>query len=297
MPETFEMLRYLEHLRRRWRVIAAACGVAVVLALAVALLTPARYTATARIMIEPPAGSDSRIAVAVSPIYLESLKSYELVASGDRLFLEAVEHFKIQHPKSVDALKRSVLRVSMPRNTKILEIAVTLHDPVQAQALALYVAQQTVKVTRDLAHDIESEVSDDAQKQLDEARARMEQTERAWARLSEQGKSGTADHIAQVGAAQAEREAARESFDAAERRLDDARSVSGERGERLRIVDPGVVPERPSWPNVPLTLMAALLVALVASLLYVTLEFNFGLERSASPRSLAPLARVKTGND
>jgi hypothetical protein len=43
--------------------------------------------------------------------------------------------------------------------------------------------------------------------------------------------------------------------------------------------------------------MAALLVALVASLLYVTLEFNFGLERSASPRSLAPLARVKTGND
>lgn len=291
------MLRYLEHLRRRWRVIAAACGVAVVLALAVALLTPARYTATARIMIEPPAGSDSRIAVAVSPIYLESLKSYELVASGDRLFLEAVEHFKIQHPKSVDALKRSVLRVSMPRNTKILEIAVTLHDPVQAQALALYVAQQTVKVTRDLAHDIESEVSDDAQKQLEEARTRMEQAEHAWARVSEQGKSGTADHVAQVGAAQAEREAARESFDAAERRLDDARSVSSERSERLRIVDPGVVPERPSWPNLPLMLMAALLVALVASLLYVTLEFNFGLERSASPRSLAPLARVKTGND
>ena len=297
MPETFEMLRYLEHLRRRWRVIAAACGVAVVLALAVALLTPARYTATARIMIEPPAGSDSRIAVAVSPIYLESLKSYELVASGDRLFLEAVEHFKIQHPKSVDALKRSVLKVSIPRNTKILEIAVTLHDPVQAQALALYVAQQTVKVTRDLAHDIESEVSDDAQKQLEEARARMEQAEHAWARVSEQGKSGTADHVAQVGAAQAEREAARESFDAAERRLDDARSVSSERSERLRIVDPGVVPERPSWPNLPLMLMAALLVALVASLLYVTLEFNFGLERSASPRSLAPLARVKTGND
>src|SRR6266851_7284459 len=116
MPETLEMLRYVEHLRRRWRVIAVACGVAVVLAMAVALLTPARYTATARIMIEPPAGSDPRIAVAVSPIYLESLKSYELVASGDRLFLEAMEHFKLPRSKSVNALKRSVLKASIPRN-------------------------------------------------------------------------------------------------------------------------------------------------------------------------------------
>jgi uncharacterized protein involved in exopolysaccharide biosynthesis len=77
MPEAFEMLRYVEYLRDRWRVMAVACSVAVVLAVAVALLTPARYTATARIMIEPPAGSDSRIAVAVSPMYMESLKSYE----------------------------------------------------------------------------------------------------------------------------------------------------------------------------------------------------------------------------
>ena len=112
MPETFEMFRYLDHLRRRWRVIAVACGVAVVLALVVALLTPARYTATARIMIEPPAGSDSRIAIAVSPIYLESLKSYELVASGDRLFLEAVEHSRSSTPSPWTRLKRSVLRVT-----------------------------------------------------------------------------------------------------------------------------------------------------------------------------------------
>jgi uncharacterized protein involved in exopolysaccharide biosynthesis len=297
MSESFEMLRYVEHLRRRWRVIAAACGVAVVLVLVVAWFTPARYTATARVMIEPPVGTDSRIAVAVSPIYLESLKSYALVATGDRLFLDAVEHFKLQHPKSVDALKRSALKVSIPHNTKILEIAVTLHDPVQAQALALCVAQQTVKVTRDLSHDIQSEVSDDAQKLLDQARTRMEQAERAWASFSEQRRSGKAELAAQAGAAEAERGAARESFDAAERRLDEARSMSGERGERLRIVDPGVVPEHPSWPNVPLALWAALLLALVASLLYLALEWNYGLERSASPRSLAPLARVKTGND
>src|SRR5579859_6686963 len=123
MPETFEILRYVDHLRRRWRVMAVACGVALVLASVAALLTPARYTATARIMIEPPAGNDSRITVAVSPMYMESLKSYELVASGDRLFRDAVEHFRLQYPKSVNELGRSVLKVSIPRNTKILEIS------------------------------------------------------------------------------------------------------------------------------------------------------------------------------
>jgi uncharacterized protein involved in exopolysaccharide biosynthesis len=297
MPETFEILRYVDHLRRRWRVMAVACGVALALASGAALLTPARYTATARIMIEPPAGNDSRITVAVSPMYMESLKSYELVASGDRLFRDAVEHFKLQHPKSADELKRSALKVSIPRNTKILEISVTLHDPVQAQALALCVAQQTVKVTRDLSHDIESEAVAGAQKQLEEARARMEQAEFAWARVSEQTAKGNVDRAAQAGVARAEREAARDSFDAAGRQLDETRSLSSEQGERLRIVDPGVIPERPSWPNVPLMLFAAFLVALVASLLYVTLEWNYGPERAAPPRSVAPLARVKTGND
>jgi len=297
MPETFEMLRYVEHLRGRWRVIAVACGVAVVLALAVAWLTPARYTATARVLIEPPAGSDSRISVAVGPVYLESFKSYELVASGDRLFLDAVDHFKLQHPKSVDAMRRSVLKVSTPPNTKILEIAVTLHDPAQAQALALYVAQQTVKIARDVSHDIESEAIVDAQKQLDEARARMEQAERAWARVSSEPAGGNVGRAVQAAMAKAEREAARGSFDAAWKGLDDARSASGQHGERLRIVDPGVVPGRPSWPNVPLMLFAALLIALAASLLYATLEFNYSPERSASPHSVTPLARVKTGND
>src|SRR5712692_8879998 len=119
MPENFEMFRYLDHLFRRWRVIAVACGVAVGLALIACLLMPNQYTATARIMIDPPAGSDPRAAIAVSPIYLESLKTYELLASGDRLFLDAMEHFKLPRSKPIDQLKRSVLKVRMPHNTRV----------------------------------------------------------------------------------------------------------------------------------------------------------------------------------
>ena len=296
MPESFELFRYLDHLRRRWHVIAVACGVAGGMALIGGLLSTRQYTATAQLMIEPPAGADPRGAMAVSPIYLESLKSYELLASGDKLFADALNHFKMPRSMPTDQMKRSVLKVAMPRNTKVLEISITLHDPVQAQALALYIAERTVKLARDVSLDTERELEKDAQQQWTEARARMQQAENAWARLASGPASQAPEHAAEVDVAQAQRNAARLAFESAERRLQDVRSLSGSRGERLTVIDPGVVPERPSWPKTPLIIFAALVIAFTGSLLYLTFEFNYRLEKSA-PRPLAPLARVKVRND
>ncbi len=297
MPESFEMFRYLDHLRARWRLILGGCAVAAGLALVVGLLTPSQYTATARVMIEPPAGTDPRVIMAVSPIYIESLKSYELLASGDHLFLDALDHFQLQHSGSIEQLKNSVLKVTIPRNTKVLEISATLRDPGQAQALALYVAQQTVNLTREVSMRTEHDLVADAQKQWEDARARVERAEQAWAQIAEEPASAAPDHMAKVDAAQAEREAARDSLTAAEKRLEQEQSMTGDRGDRLSVIDPGVVPARPSRPNIPLMLLVALLVALAASLLYVTFEFNYRLERSTIPRPVAPLARVKSLND
>ena len=296
MPESFELFRYLDHLRRRWPVIAVACGVAGGLALIGAFITPPQYTATARVMIEPPAGTDPRTAMAVSPIYLESLKSYELLASGDKLFADAIEHFKMARSMPIDQMKRSVLKVTMARNTRVLEIFVTLHYPDQAQALALYIAEQSVKLARDMSLGTERELEEDAQRQWTDARTRMQQAENAWASLAGGPASQAPAHAAEVDVAQAQRNAARLAFEAAEKRLDDVRSLSGSRGERLTVIDPGVVPERPSWPKIPLMVLAALIIALVGSLLYLTIEFNYRLEKSA-PRPVAPMARVKARND
>jgi len=297
MPESFEMFRYVDHLRHRWRMIAVACGVAAVLAFVAALLTPSQYTATTRLIIEPPAGSDLRAAMAISPIYLESLKSYELLSSGDRLFLDAIEHFKLPRSKPVDALKRSVLKVTIPRNTKILEISATLPDPAKAQALALYIAEQAVRLSRDVSIETEGDLVSDAQKQWSEARTRLEQAEIAWARAAESPVTQAPDRAAQIDTAQAQRDAARLAFEAAEKRVQEIRAMTGMRGERLKIIDPGTVPERPSWPNIPLIVLAALVVALAGTLLYMTIEFNHSLEKPPAPRALPPLARVKTRND
>jgi uncharacterized protein involved in exopolysaccharide biosynthesis len=126
---------------------------------------------------------------------------------------------------------------------------------------------------------------------------KLERAEQAWAKIAEEPASAAPDHMAKVDAAQAEREAARDSVAAAAKRLQLEQASSGYRGERLSIIDPGVVPERPSRPNVPLMLLAALLVALAVSVLYVTFEFNYRLERFAAPQPVTPLARLKSVND
>jgi len=106
--------------------IAVACVTAVVLSLSVSLLLPKRYTATASIVIEPPAGNDVRTATAVSPVYLESLRTYERFADSDTLFAGAVEHFHLasgENPRSIESLKQQVLKVSKLRDTKISKSA------------------------------------------------------------------------------------------------------------------------------------------------------------------------------
>jgi uncharacterized protein involved in exopolysaccharide biosynthesis len=60
-------------------------------------------------------------------------------------------------------------------------------------------------------------------------------------------------------------------------RLRELETPAGYRGELLQLLDPGVVPEKPSWPNLSLNLAAALALALLLSWLYLTLQF--GLRR------------------
>jgi len=74
-------------------------------------------------------------------------------------------------------------------------------------------------------------------------------------------------------ALQNELAAAQTISDAAEKRLGEELASAGKRGDQLRVLDPGIIPEQPSSPNVSLNVAAALLFALVASLVYLSLAF------------------------
>jgi uncharacterized protein involved in exopolysaccharide biosynthesis len=375
MADTFDAFRYISYMRSRWRFIAACCAVALTLAIVSSVLARKQYTATARVVIEPPAGTDLRSAMAVSPIYLESLKTYELFAASDSLFSKATERLGLRQilgAGAIESLKRRVLKVEIVRNTRILEISATLPDPHKAQMLASFLADSTVDMNRSLvaegdqdllkgieqqerdtrdrlqsidaewAHllgseptiDLEASLSNTARlrtdiqqqslsaelevadaadrlkvaapaeqaeirKQQTNARARLEEIKRQLSvvdrQVAEQEKLH-AQRVAHRDRLEAERKAAITALGSIQARLRDARGDVGYRGERLKVIDPGIVPERPSSPNIPLNLMAALLAAVVLSTLYLTLSLNFQERRDDGNRDVVH-ALAKSRND
>jgi uncharacterized protein involved in exopolysaccharide biosynthesis len=364
MADAFEPFRYIRYIGGRWRFVATSCSLAVGLAAAASATLPRRYTATARIVIEAPTNADPRSSMTLSLVYLESLQTYEEFAANDSLFQKAVDRFGLRAlvgASSIESLKKSVLRVGIVRNTRILEIAATLPSPAKSQALAQFLAEQVVALNQSLnmqsGHDLVTGVElqeREAQAQLDRAnrewsqvsssepideleagieeatklrltlreemaRARLdladaagrekeaagddrgelrEQQGTAQARFDELGKqlaaldSETARKESLVASRSANRErlkagleAAQKSLAAAEAQLRDARNEARNHGERMTIIDPGVVPEQPSSPNIPLNLSAALLLGLLLPLVYLAVELNFRPQRAASHRA------------
>lgn len=340
MPESLDGNQYFQYLLRRWRFIVSVCAIAIVLALVVSLVLPKSYTATASLLIEPPAGNDPRTSIAVSPVYLESLRSYEVLASSDTLLTRALEKFHLrdaQSPEPLETIKRRILKVSKPRETKILQISVTLSDPRQAQAVAQFLAEETVSLSRGANRDSDQELIAEPKGQADEAAAKVEKAQAESAELNirepieplraelqsltdlrarvRQDLLETRAQVAELASdpraagakARAEaldrqdaeltrqietkatrlaRRSSREeetrqrlksaetNYDAATKRLREVRDTAGTRGERLRVVEPGVVPERPSSPNLLLNLALALGVGLVGAVAYLTLTLR-----------------------
>jgi uncharacterized protein involved in exopolysaccharide biosynthesis len=333
-----DLVRYFQS-RRRFLVVA--CATALLVTGVVSVLLPARYTATASLVIEPPAGMDPRSATALSPVYLESLKTYENLVSSDSLFQQAVERLGIRDryaTRSIESLKRSILRVSKPVNTRIIEIGVTLDNPKDAQRLASYIASQAAALNRSIDQGSASGTSAAAEAALQRAEERLRDRRRAsdtflsagagleaelsnlaelkyaaerdrgelQADLAESTPSGRDPAASRARAAELERQsnelqkrieataerlgqfrqrrddleaelkAARTDYDEARDKLDDLKSAAAFRGERLEVLDPGIVPQRPSFPNTPLNLFVALLLAVTASFGYLALCFGLG---------------------
>lgn len=71
--------------------------------------------------------------------------------------------------------------------------------------------------------------------------------------------------------------AAQTAFDAVSRRANDLAGSAGLRTEQLRVIDPGIIPQQPSFPNLPLFTAVGLLLSAILSLGWLSLRF--GLEQ------------------
>jgi uncharacterized protein involved in exopolysaccharide biosynthesis len=366
MPEPFDPYQYLDYLRSRWRLFAAAAGIAVAVAAGITLLQAKQYTAVTRIVIDAPATMDPRATIGVSPIYLESLRTYEHLASSDSLFERALQKFELRKSdpgRSIEGWKKRVLRVEIPRTTKILEIRVTLPDPRKAHAMARFLADETVRLNVATNVEGDEELRQGTERELAALRENRERAREAYLallqshpvdalesavqslksrrfaverdlldeetrlaelmereRLSAQAgdssvkrdaqltrtrvahlqderkrldgeitKSATmlASRTAQLDQARGRLRIAEETYVALESKVRESRGAAGHRGERLRLIDPGVIPERPSSPNAPLNVVVAFLSAMLIATVYAT--FEFGAQRRSGPAVAIPL--------
>jgi len=362
MNDAFDAVDFALYLRSRWRFVAICCVTALALAYVTGMMLPKRYTAHATLIIEPPAGADPRGALAVSPVYLESLKTYEDFATSDTLFARALDELGLRqrYPNSsIESLKHRVLSVTKPATTRLIEIEATLDSPIGAKRLAQFIAEQTVALNRSMDQHSSEDAIRDAQNNVTAAEARLNSAlkastrgngpdtvdslttgledasdlkydiERDLARAHTDLADLTSQHFSagdekaawnaqEIAATRAriqdleaqekkleatvsakaailerirpgrdaldaEERLARTDLETARTKLNELRASSAFRSERLEVLDPGVVPERPSYPNTPLMLLVALAVSAMASLGY--LAAAFGYSRAMSERA------------
>ena len=336
IPPRFEALEYVLYLRRRWIFVAVSCATAGILTLLGSLLMTTRYTSSATILIEPAAGADPRALTAISPIYLESLKTFETVATSGTLFERALEKFKLRPQggsESIESIKARVLKVSKLRDTKILEINVTLPDAKQAQAVAQFLAEETIRIAASVSREAGRDLVEDLEHQQETARVQLADAQTEWAKvkaalpiesartqldsmmetvarlrrelydgeaLDAEYPSATtkarieslsarvkdvdaaiaakskllAETASRIEVLDAERKTRQTAFDLAMRRAQDLRASLSYSTERLKIIDPGTVPERPSEPRRGLYCIAAVGIALVGSLVYLSASYG-----------------------
>lgn len=180
--QSFNAFEYIDYVRLRWRVIAISLAAAAMLAGSISLLLPKRHTATASIVIEPPGGSDARLTTAVSAMYLESLKTYELFGNSPTLFSQADAkfHLRSSEGQSLESLQHRVLKVSKVRDTKVLQVSATLDNPKLAQALAQYIAEETVNMSRSESLASDRDFTNLAENQAAEAQRRVDELQKSW---------------------------------------------------------------------------------------------------------------------
>jgi uncharacterized protein involved in exopolysaccharide biosynthesis len=151
MQEPLDPLEFLSALRTRWKRMAAVAIGAGVIALVVSLLLPKKYEATTLLMIQPAMGSSA----AMSPAYLDSLRSFEQFVQSDGVLENLLRDTHLNEEFSGDRFRRSALRATLAKGTRILEVSVRLGDPQKAHEVALRLAQiaidSNIRVNREEA--------------------------------------------------------------------------------------------------------------------------------------------------
>jgi uncharacterized protein involved in exopolysaccharide biosynthesis len=230
MPEPFSAPALLRHLLSRKGVIASAVLAAAGVSFLGTLLLTKQYTAEVRLLIEPPGGTDPRSALVISPMYLDSLKTFVLMASSSELFAQAMDELELREPSdrtSLAALQASTLDVEMIPSTRVLSIRATLPNPAKAHALAAWMAEAVVRRNEQIQSASATARAEAATKARDATAREVREAEESLLTAARQNPTGGLE--AEVEALVSNRTSLREELRFLELRLSEmaAGSISG----------------------------------------------------------------------
>jgi capsule polysaccharide export protein KpsE/RkpR len=189
-----------------------------------------------------------------------------LLADAERQVAEARQAFDRAHQAWEDA----VVKGPVDQIDAQLQADVELRGKLGAELYAAEADLAEMEASSAREEDLRA-----PRARLDKLRAAMKRVEETIAREQELSSTRTA----RANKLESDRKSAETMLRAAESRLRDARATSGYRGERLTIIDPGIVPERPSSPNTALNVGAAAFAAFVLSALFIVLQASYRSQR------------------
>ena len=140
-------------LRKRFRLVVLCTLTAAIGAGLLSLLQPRIYRATTYLLLAESklADLDSK---ATNFVYYELLRSYETLINNDYLVSKTIDKFDLQKPPyelSVESFRRrSILRVELSKNTRLLEVTVEFPSARLAAELCNYFVSEAVAFNEEL---------------------------------------------------------------------------------------------------------------------------------------------------
>jgi uncharacterized protein involved in exopolysaccharide biosynthesis len=164
-------------LRKRFRLIVLCALSAALAAGALSFWQPKLYRATTHLLL-----AESKLADVDSKttnfVYYELLRSYETLINNDYLVDKTIQRFGLQkapYELSVDRFRRrSVLRVELSKNTRLLEVTVEFPNAILAAEICNYFASQAVAFNEELNSRDAEKARLFLKEQLDRAGGSME---------------------------------------------------------------------------------------------------------------------------
>ena len=288
MPAPFELMPYLRAMLGRWKRMALVVAVASAVALAVSLLLPKTYEATATLVIQPAiiqrAGSEARFSAFVNRTYLEYLRSYEHVLQSDGLLDRLIRQTTLDQPPygyTVASFRSSALNVTLLKNTKILKVRVRLSNPQKAHEVALSLARLAAQSNAEMNSAEAQRATEQFEKEMERLRARLGETQDALEKFHRAGRGDAAPLKLRRQELELNYSLAESALVSYSKRASQAELDMAARQEELLLADSGIVPSHPIGPRLGLNVLLAALLGFLGSFLYETWVWNWAPEQGA----------------